>query len=490
MNVVMKSPIRYIYLSFCLFVLFGFSACQQNAENPLYNSEETGKLTLQFSMTSAASTRGDADGVTDLFYEVKDNKLVTCEAPASSVATRAVGDGNVADGGGMADLTVFLVDANDNIVARQSFGDLSGVTTQTVTFSYLRLGTYTIYAYANTEGNDWFTMPAEGETSFASYKDALLKPLDGTVSPVVKNGRMPLTGKANVTIQEGTGNSARVEMKRTVGKFAIIITNNRNITVEPTSMSLGNVFPTTGYVFAHDAIYPMDAVANPYHQLPGLNADVTVVPHVTDTIYQTFLYESHPSAHIQINMSYKTEEVVVKDFTGNLNTIGSGAKIIIKLVGSELYLSVDPETKKLIMVPATEFDKYCVWHLYGNGKQNRPIEHSVFRGYYMQLHPDDISIVSSNNPNKLYLRFNGDAEQTTIGYSDFGNLRYDISTNTFSIDNSTPRCYFQFFSVGESNTGTGGIDEDILEKIEQTETTQNLSDVHRNEFVRVHIVFK
>lgn len=321
MNVVMKSLIRYIYISFCLFVLFAFFACQQNAENPLYNSEETGKLTLQFSMTSAASTRGDADGVVDLFYEVKGNELVPCEAPASSVATRAVGNGNVADGGGMADLTVFLVDANDNIVARQSFGDLSAVTTQTVTFSYLRLGTYTIYAYANTEGNDWFTMPAEGETSFASYKDALLKPLDGTVSPVVKNGRMPLTGKANVTIQEGTGNSARVEMKRPVGKLAIIITNNRNITIEPTSMSLGNVFPTTGYVFAHDAIYPMDAVANPYHQLPGLNADVTILPHVTDTVYQTFLYESHPSAHIQINMSYKTEEVVVKDFTGALNKI-------------------------------------------------------------------------------------------------------------------------------------------------------------------------
>lgn len=482
MNVVMKSLIRYIYLSFCLFVLLGFSACQQNAENPLYNSEETGKLTLQFSMTSGASTRGDADGVTDLFYEVKDNKLVPCEALARSVATRAVGNGNVADGGGMADLTVFLVDANDNIVARQSFGDLSAVTTQTVTFSYLRLGTYTIYAYANTEGNDWFTMPAEGETSFASYKDALLKPLDGTVSPVVGNGRMPLTGKANVTISEGTGNSARVEMKRPVGKLAVIITNNRNITVEPTSMSLGNVFPTTGYVFAHDAIYPMDAVANPYHQLPGLNADVTVVPHVTDTVYQTFLYESHPSAHIQINMSYKTEEVVVKNFTGNLNTIDSGTKIIIKLVGSELYLSVDPETKKLIMVPAAEFDKYCVWHLYGNGKQNRPIEHSVFRGYYMK--PDDFSIVSSKKPNDLFLRFEGSAEQTTID-----DLRYDINNNTFSINTSNPS-YFQFFSVGESNTGTGGIDEDILEKIEQTETTQNLSDVHRNEFVRVHIVFK
>ena len=226
----------------------------------------------------------------------------------------------------------------------------------------------------------------------------------------------------------------------------------------------------------------MDAAANPYHQLPGLNADVTILPHVTDTIYQTFLYESHPSAHMQINMSYKTEEVVVKDFTGNLNTIGSGAKIIIKLVGSELYLSVDPETKKLIMVPATEFDKYCVWHLYGNGKQNRPIEHSVFRGYYMK--PDDFSIVSSKKPNDLFLRFDGSAEQTTID-----DLRYDINTNKFSINTSNPS-YFQFFSVGESNTGTGGIDEDILEKIEQTETTQNLSDVHRNEFVRVHIVFK
>lgn len=50
--------------------------------------------------------------------------------------------------------------------------------------------------------------------------------------------------------------------------------------------------------------------------------------------------------------------------------------------------------------------------------------------------------------------------------------------------------FIQFFSVGESNTGTGGFNKEVLEKIEQTETTQNLSDVHRNEFVRVHIVFK
>jgi hypothetical protein len=222
----------------------------------------------------------------------------------------------------------------------------------------------------------------------------------------------------------------------------------------------------------------MDAVANPYHQLPGLNADVTILPHVTDTVYQTFLYESHPSAHIQINMSYKTEEVVVKDFTGALNKIDSGTKIIIKLVGSELYLSVDPETKKLIMVPATEFDKYCVWHLYGNGKQNRPIEHSVLRGYYMQR---DEFYIKQNAP---FLRFEGSPERTTIQ-----NYRYDIEEKKFYDDTSNPS-YFQFFSVGESNTGTGGIDEDILEKIEQTETTQNLSDVHRNEFVRVHIVFK
>ena len=100
------------------------------------------------------------------------------------------------------------------------------------------------------------------------------------------------------------------------------------------------------------------------------------------------------------------------------------------------------------------------------------------------MKPSDFSIVSSKKPNDLFLRFEGSAEQTTID-----DLRYDINTNKFSINTSNPS-YFQFFSVGESNTGTGGIDEDILEKIEQTETTQNLSDVHRNEFVRVHIVFK
>ena len=73
-------------------------------------------------------------------------------------------------------------------------------------------------------------------------------------------------------------------------------------------------------------------------------------------------------------MSYKTEEVITEDVIKEIQKINTGTKIIIKLVGSELYLSVDPETKKLIMVPATEFNKYCVWLLNGSGKQNRPIK--------------------------------------------------------------------------------------------------------------------
>lgn len=132
------------------------------------------------------------------------------------------------------------------------------------------------------------------------------------------------------------------------------------------------------------------------------------------------------------------------------------------------------------MVPASEFDEYCVWHLYGSGKQNRPIEHSVLDGHY--LDPSSFSVVTGS-ANSHFLTFDGNVERTTID-----DLRYDTSTGQFSIDTANPS-EFQFFSVGDTNSGVGELAQDVLEKIEQSETTQRLSDIHRNEFVNLHIIF-
>lgn len=474
----MRPTNRYLLFPFFLGMLLAMAGCQKNTAENLFPSDEVGRLTLHFNLTPTGSTRGYADGVTELYYEVKDGALVPCGIP---VMTRAIGDGNVADGGGMADLTVFLVGTSDRIVARQSFSALSDATTQTIIFNNVEMGQYTVYAYANTEGNDWFAMPGAGEASFAAYKDALLKPLDGTASPFVGNGRMPLTGKKTVAIKYGDNNET-IEMIRPVGKLTVSIINNKNITIEPTNFSLGNIFPKTGYAFPHDAILPQDAVSNPYYELPNLSVAKTILPNVTYNVYETLMYESENDEAIHVSMAYKTESVTIRDFTGALNSIQTGTKIIIKLVGVDLYLSVNPETKELIMVPASEFDEYCVWNLYGSGNQNRPIEHGVFDGYYIAS--ELFKIVTTKKPNDLFLRFEGSVEATEID-----DLKYNIDSKTFSINASDPSL-FQLFSVGDVEVGTGGIDKDVLEKIENSELTHELTDIWRNQHIKLNILFK
>ena len=436
---------------------------------------------MQFQLTPAAMSRSGDSGAVELFYTVEDNVLNPCEAPANWPISRALGDGNVADGGGMADLTVFLVDANDRIVERQSLKALSDPTTQEITFRQLRLGTYTVYAYAHTEGNDWFAMPTESEISFANYKDAKLKLLDGTVPPTIANGRMPLTGKKEISVSFGD-NSETIEMIRPVGKLSVSIINKRKKSINTTSFSLGKIFPSTGYVFPHNVVFPQNATSNPYYELPNLDrANITVLPDVVYNIYETLLYESQNTSAIQISMDYNTEDVTLTNFTGSLNGIDTGTKIIIKLVGTDLYLSVNPDTKKLIMVSASEFNEYCVWHLYGSGNQNRPIEHAVFDGYY--INSENLEIIYAKKPNDLFITFQGDVEATTMD-----DIKYDVNTEQFS-NNAGDRSDFQFFSVGESNIETGDINKEILEQIDATQT-RPLTTIRRNQDVRLNLVFQ
>ena len=475
----MKTKNLYTFLSILWCLLMGTTACHEEADNSPLPVEETGTLTMQFQLTPSGMSRSGYKEVTDLYYTVKDGVLIPCEAPVNHPESRA-GDGNVAYGGGMADLTVFLVDANDKIVASQSLSALSNVTTQTVTFHGLELETYTAYAYANTIGNDWFTMPTENETSFTNYKDAQLKVLNGTVPPTIANERMPLTGKAEITVQYG-GNNGTIEMIRPVARLTVTIKNDKDIAIEPSSLSLGNIFPATGYVFPHETILPQNATGNPYYVLPNLTMNATVLPNSSHLIYESLLYETQIDEAINVSMSYKSEDVTVQDFTGSLSGIDQGTKIIIRLTDSDLYLSIDPGTKELIMVSAAQFDENCIWYLYGSGGNKRPIEHSVYRGYYIDT--QNHSITQSSKPNSYFLTFSGEASATIIDY-----IKYDISNSTFSVNNSNPST-FVLSSLTDAVTSESNISQEILEKISETET-RPLMTIRRNQDVHLNIVFK
>ena len=108
----------YISAYKAMFIMLAATACQQE--------RVPASLTLEFNITEPVMTRGDSDSAdTELYFEVKDGRINPCDAMEYMPDTKA-GDSNVEDGGGMADLTVFLVDDEDNIVARSSISDMSG----------------------------------------------------------------------------------------------------------------------------------------------------------------------------------------------------------------------------------------------------------------------------------------------------------------------------------------------------------------------------
>ncbi len=470
----MKATSRYIRFGIVWCLLMATIACHEDAGNPLLPMEEEGALVMRFQLTPAAVSRSGDGGAVDLFYTVEDNVLNPCDAPANWPMSRALGDGNVADGGGMADLTVFLVDANDRIVERQSLSALSDPTMQEITFRQLRLGTYTVYAYANTVGNDWFAMPTESETSFANYKDAKLKLLNGTVPPVIANGRMPLTGKKEISVSFGE-NSETIEMIRPVGKLSVSVINNREEAIELTSLSLGNIFPSTGYVFPHETILPQNNLSNPYHALPNLNMTSTVLPKIKYDIYESLIYELQTDDVIEISLGYKMEKVENAAIITERQNISNGTLIIIKLVGEELYLSVN-SNHQLIMVPASSFDEKCIWVLQSNGNQKRPIQNNA-TGKYI----DTSSNITTDTDKKL--TFGGTDDAASIE-----ELEYNEETSTFYANSDNPS-RFQFFSITDISTSNSNISQEILEKINETET-HPLTAIRRNQDVRLNLVFQ
>ena len=132
----MKIKKLYTYIGLAICTLLFATACQQDALSSVY--DETASLTLQFDSPAMSITRGVGDGTLRLYYEAKDGKIIPCEAPDTLPLSRAVGDGNTADGGGMADLAVFLVDVNDKIVAREKLSSLENLTTRTINLLNLK----------------------------------------------------------------------------------------------------------------------------------------------------------------------------------------------------------------------------------------------------------------------------------------------------------------------------------------------------------------
>ena len=125
------------------------------------------------------------------------------------------------DGDSMKKLVVLLVDVNSEIVGR----DIStpDAVSQTVTFTGLLRGQYTLYIIANAPGDlDLSTAAYEvGATLPGTLKDRLLVTLSGTDTPSYDDtDGMPLTLVKEVALSPGA-NQISAELERVVGRFSV-----------------------------------------------------------------------------------------------------------------------------------------------------------------------------------------------------------------------------------------------------------------------------
>ncbi len=187
----------------------------------------------------------------------------------------AVGDENVADGGGIfiddvtgnPDLYIAIANYQGNVVATYTgtdTADAERVGDATATQVSIRFktiansGEYTVYALANTYSNGTdgiWGAPAnasewEALTTAADLDDLVFTDL-GEYGTLSVTSRMPLSAKGTLSISENLNGHVELEMLRCVGKVGFKFKNetNESITLTGCTVEIEEINPSQGYLF-------------------------------------------------------------------------------------------------------------------------------------------------------------------------------------------------------------------------------------------------
>lgn len=191
--------------------------------------------------------------------------------------TRAVGNGNPADGGGIAvlnndnpDIVIALANNNGTIVAwyPNKVGDLytsslssSSSTSATISFEDSARGTYSVYAIANaswlgtTDTNPTLSSAINAATTVSELEALVLE--RSALLSFNNEHSMPLSAKGTVTTNSrGTG-QVNLELKRIVARVGLSFSNKteERLTLYDCSVTLHIMNPIKGYLFSRDNDY-------------------------------------------------------------------------------------------------------------------------------------------------------------------------------------------------------------------------------------------
>ncbi len=363
----------------------------------------------------------------EVVVEQGSGTLVVTIGPAEIIGveeTRAeLGDGDVADGGGMQDLTLILVDPHNIVVNKKQLtynggawigADISaseGNKQITTSFEGLDIAHYDIYAYANIQGRtDSYSSIATLVESVAvgsefTLADATLPQLTGTATPEKSDANpMLLTAFKRIPISIGS-TSTMVELQRIMAYAELIVVNNSNKKLNINSLEFRNINPATAYITPHDEILA-SGTGNTYRSLPDFVGPVSIDEMSEKTVYGTYVLESSGEKslyQLDINIGIDaTTSSSVTQYDGLTKHTGTYVNEAIYALGYiyngiEYYLA-DDGNGNLTALTELNNDNYmrAEWYLYSDNNGSN--------GYFRNVATDNIYYgdTKKNSGNKLY----------------------------------------------------------------------------------------
>ncbi len=219
--------------------------------------------------------------------------------------TRAVGNGDPADGGGICfdggnpDLYIAIVNYQGNVVATYTGTDTAyaekvdaSATQVSIRFKNIsNSGEYTVYAMANTyingtdgiwgapaNASEWEALTTAAALDALTLTDPGDDPMKLTISD-----RMPLSAKGTLTISENLNGHVELEMLRCVGKVGFKFKNEteESITLTDCIVQILAIRPTEGYLFPRSGD---DATGTP-RTISLHNSEIIIASGATTELY-------------------------------------------------------------------------------------------------------------------------------------------------------------------------------------------------------------
>lgn len=233
---------------------------------------------------------------------------ITLELSTVALETKAVtpGDGNLADGGGIAvngsgepDIVIAIADKNDDIVAwyPENYGAVpagtiydawcltphtaSTPTTESIiNISGPEKGTYKVFAVANTAGLSAVGSPALSSATTLSDLQNLVLVTGGDIS---FSTCMPLSAWGTLVVNASGNGQIDLELKRVVARASLTFKNQTGEALDlyACSITIHDMNPSRGYLFSgspdYVSGYDRDLVFNgdsPYLTVPVIDPEV------------------------------------------------------------------------------------------------------------------------------------------------------------------------------------------------------------------------